>query len=158
MVTSPYELKIHEWDEKPQTNFKKEGVKNILDVVVNGRNEEKHDIKLCCRDSSTRDWHSTVKCEFKMNKAAYNLHLRLASHQLIEVKEPTNATEARSFMGLVNFSKRYNAKANVVEALRRLTQRSLYLWKELKHSFETLKSWLIRFYTHRGLARLVRNV
>ena len=76
---------------------------------------------------------------------------------VVRPKEPTNAVEVRSFLGLVNFSARFIPNlASITKPLRELTRKDVpFLWgTEQQTAFETLKSSLGRAAT---LAYFDRN-
>ena len=64
---------------------------------------------------------------------------------ILNAKEPENASEVRSFLGLVNFNARFIPDlATVVEPLRRLTKKNVeFKWgSEQRKSFKILKERL----------------
>ncbi|XP_062578034.1 uncharacterized protein K02A2.6-like [Saccostrea cucullata] len=135
-----------------------EGVQNISDdIVIYGRDKAEHDERLRKALQRLKDKGLTLnlnKCEFRMNKITFMGHVlskngigptseRIKS--LLNAKEPTNGSEVKSFLGLVNFSARYIPNlATVAEPLRRLTKKNVkFVWSaEQKKSFDTLKSCL----------------
>lgn len=74
------------------------------------------------------------KCVFRMNEIEFMGHLLSAKgigptesrvKALQEAREPTDSSEVRSFLGLVNFSARFiSGLAMKAEPLRRLTQKN----------------------------------
>ena len=75
------------------------------------------------------------KCQFKMS------HLEA----VVDAREPTNAVEVRSFLGLVNFTARFILDLSRVSAhLRQLTKTGEpFVWgPEQQQSFEELKKRL----------------
>ena len=94
------------------------------------------------------------KCVFRMNEIEFMGHLLSAKgigptesrvKALQEAREPTDSSEVRSFLGLVNFSARFiSGLATKAEPLRRLTQKNTpYVWgKDQRKAFEELKNSL----------------
>ena len=94
------------------------------------------------------------KCEFGMDKITFMGHVLSKNgigptservKALLNAKEPQNAQEVKSFLGLVNFSARYIPNlATISEPLRRLTKKHVkFEWgKEQKESFEKLNTCL----------------
>lgn len=79
------------------------------------------------------------KCVFRMNEIEFMGHLLSAKgigptesrvKALQEAREPTDSSEVRSFLGLVNFSARFiSGLAMKAEPLRRLTQKNTpFVW------------------------------
>ena len=61
---------------------------------------------------------------------------------VLKAREPENATEVRSFLGLVNFNARFMPNlATIAEPLRRLTKKDVPLkWKKAQQqAFDKLK-------------------
>ncbi|MCG7883226.1 MAG: reverse transcriptase, partial [Candidatus Thiodiazotropha endolucinida] len=135
-----------------------EGVQNISDdIVVHGRNREEHDQRLEKALNRMKERNLTLngdKCEFGMDKITFMGHVLSKNgigptservKALLNAKEPQNAQEVKSFLGLVNFSARYIPNlATISEPLRRLTKKhAKFEWgKEQKESFEKLKNCL----------------
>ena len=135
-----------------------EGVLNISDdIVVHGRNREEHDQRLENALNRMKERNLTLngdKCEFGMDKITFMGHVLSKNgigptservKALLNAKEPQNAQEVKSFLGLVNFSARYIPNlATISEPLRRLTKKHVkFEWgKEQKESFEKLKTCL----------------
>ena len=147
-----------------------EGAYNIHgDIIIHGRTVEEHDSRLQKTIECICDKGLTLnpeKCVFRMPQLTFMGYLLsrkgigpTESHveAVVQAKEPTNAEEVRSFLGLVNFSARFIPNlASITEPLRELTRKGVpFKWgAEQKVAFETLKSNLGRAET---LAYFDRN-
>ena len=135
-----------------------EGVQNISDdIVVFGRTRQEHDQRLKSVLDRIREKKLTLnaeKCEFGMDKITFMGHVLSKNgigptsdrvKDIVNATEPTNGSEVKSFLGLVNFSARYIPNlATISEPLRQLTKKNQpFRWgKEQKESFQTLKQSL----------------
>lgn len=136
-----------------------EGVQNLHDdICVFGRDEDDHDRALHMVMKRLKDKNLTLNKEksvFKMDKITFMGHV-LSKHGIGPTKErvkslqdaerPTNASEVRSFLGIVNFSARYIPDvASLSEPLRKLTKKNVpFKWgTEHEKSFQQLKSSLV---------------
>lgn len=94
------------------------------------------------------------KCEFSMDKITFMGHVLSKNgigptservKDILNATEPKNASEVKSFLGLVNFSARYIPNlATLSEPLRKLTKKNEpFRWnKEQQDSFQKLKNSL----------------
>lgn len=94
------------------------------------------------------------KCEFGMDKVTFMEHMLSKNgigptsnraKDLVNAAEPKNASEVKSFLGLLNFSARYIPNlATISEPLRKLTRKNeQFCWgKEQQDSFQKLKQSL----------------
>ena len=144
-----------------------EGVQNISDdIVVYGRDKQEHDQRLKRVLERLKEANLTLnpeKCEFGMRRIIFMGHV--LSNRGIEptegriksmknARQPMNATEVKSFLGLVNFSARYIPNlATLTEPLRRLVRKNMHFaWgKEQQESFEKLKECLTNTARHWGI-------
>ena len=137
-----------------------EGVINYIDdVVVFGRNEEEHKQRL------TKVLEKLEKCGLTLNKEKCQIHLReiefLGFHisaegvkptdekitAISKARKPKDASEMRSFLGLVSFCARFIPNlANKAEPLRRLTKKGeKFVWgKSQENAFENIKAQLTK--------------
>ena len=135
-----------------------EGAYNIHDdIIIHGRTVEEHDSRLrktlecICEKGLTLN---REKCVFGMSQLTFMGYL-LSSKGIgptesrveakVRAKEPGNAEEVRSFLGLVNFSARFIPNlASITEPLRALTRKNVtFVWgSEQQTAFDTLKSSL----------------
>ena len=97
-----------------------EGVQNISDdIVVFGSSKEEHNKRLKQVLDRIREKRLTLnkdKCEFSMDKITFMGHVLSKNgigptsergKDILNATEPKNASEVKSFLGLVNFSARY---------------------------------------------------
>lgn len=147
-----------------------EGAYNIHDdIIIHGRTVEEHDSRLqktieCISDKGLNlspEW-----CVFRMPQLTFTRYLlprkgigptESRIDAVVRAKEPTNAEEVRSFLGLVNFSAPFIPNlASISELLRELTRKDVpFKWgTEQGAAFEILKSKLGRAET---LAYFDRN-
>lgn len=97
-----------------------EGVQNISDdIVVFGRTREEHDQRLRLvldRIGQKKLTLNSDKCEFGMDKITFMGHILSKNgigptkervKDMLNATEPTNGSEVKSFLGLMNFSARY---------------------------------------------------
>ncbi|XP_063965770.1 uncharacterized protein K02A2.6-like [Lytechinus pictus] len=135
-----------------------EGVRNISDdIVVFGKDVEEHDIRLNAVLQRLRDRHLTVnadKCIFRAPRIMFfgfviskdgisANEARVAA--IKEARMPTNQSEVRSFLGLVNYCARLIPNlATIAEPLRKLTRGDQpWTWgPEQRQSFERLRNAL----------------
>jgi hypothetical protein len=115
-----------------------EGVQNISDdIVVFERTKEEHDKRLVQVLNRIREKKLTLnkdKCEFGMDTITFMGHMLSKNgigptsdrvKDLVNAAEPKNASEVKSFLGLVNFSARYIPNlATISEPLRKLTRKN----------------------------------
>ena len=113
-----------------------EGQQNISDdIIVHGRNQEEHNLRLEKVVSILGVCGLTLnatKCQFSMDELMFRgmvLSERGIScaedkvKAVFEAREPSSASEVRSFLGLVNYCGRFIPDlATVSEPLRRLTK------------------------------------
>jgi hypothetical protein len=131
------------------------GTKNIADdIIVYAPNKEEHDKRLTKVLERLQERGLTVNAEkskFCMDKLVFNGHV-LSKHgigpeeskvkAIVEAREPENASEVRSFLGLVNYQSRFLMNlATIAEPLRRLTKKGeRFVWRnEQKLAFKRLK-------------------
>ena len=133
-----------------------EGVSNIADdIIVHGEDQADHDLKLKKCMDTLRSRGLTVnleKSQFNMNKVTFMGHVVSGKgvgpteervKDLVNSKKPTNASEVRSFLGLVNFSSRYIPDvATISEPLRLLTKKDQpFVWGSRQQAaFDELKT------------------
>lgn len=110
-----------------------EGVQNISDdIAVFGRTREEHDQRLKLvldRIGQKKLTLNSDKCEFGMDKITFMGHILSKNgigptkervKDMLNATEPTNGSEVKSFLGLVNFSARYIPDlATISEPLRK---------------------------------------
>ena len=125
--------------------------------MVYGKDVAEHDERLKKVLHTLKERGLTLnkkKCVFRMNEIEFMGHLLSAKgtgptesrlKALREAREPTDSSEVRSFLGLVNFSARFiSGLATKAELLRRLTQKNTpFVWgKDQRKAFEELKNSL----------------
>ena len=116
-----------------------EGVANILDdIIVHGRNTEEHDTRLQQVLERLKEKNLTLnaeKCKFHMTQMVF-MGLVLTDkgigptedkvQAIVDAREPQNASEVRSFLGLANYNARFIPDfATIAEPLRRLTKKGV---------------------------------
>ena len=128
---------------------------NIMDdIIVHGVTQEQHDECLKNVLNVLREKGLTLnreKCEFNMSEIVFMGNV-VSEHgvgpteskvqDVLDARTPQNASEVRSFLGLVNFNARYIPDlATISEPLRRLTRKNVkFHWElEQEKSFEELK-------------------
>lgn len=137
-----------------------EGVENISDdVIVHASDQETHDKRLHAVMKRLSDCGLTLnseKCQFNMDRLVFMGILLTQKgigptaerfRAVTEAREPKNAAEVRSFLGLVGFSSRFIPQfATLSEPLRRLTRKenTFTFGSEQKQAFQTLKTELAR--------------
>lgn len=137
-----------------------EGVENISDdVIVHASDQETHDKRLHAVMKRLSDCGLTLnseKCQFNMDRLVFMGILLTQKgigptaervRAVTEAREPKNAAEVRSFLGLVGFSRRFIPQfATLSEPLRRLTRKetTFTFGSEQKQAFQTLKTELAR--------------
>ena len=137
-----------------------EGVANIADdIIIHGRDVEEHDRKLFAVLERLREVGLTLngrECEFRLQKLTFFGHELTskgvnASEQKIaairDAKEPKDASEVRSFMGLVQYSAKFIPNlASVARPIQELTRKGAkFIWgKDQQSAFQELK----RLITH----------
>lgn len=124
------------------------------DIVVFGSSKEEHNKRL--KLDRIREKRLTLnkdKCEFSMNKITFMGHVLSKNgigptservKDILNATEPKNASEVKSFLGLVNFSARYIPNlATLSELLRKLTKKNEpFRWNKEQDSFQKLKNSL----------------
>ena len=116
-----------------------EGVANISDdIIVHGRNTEEHDTRLQQVLERLKEKNLTLnaeKCKFHMTQMVF-MGLVLTDkgigptedkvRAIVDAREPQNASEVRSFLGLANYNARFIPDfATIAEPLRRLTKKGV---------------------------------
>ena len=135
-----------------------EGAHNIADdIIVHGSSVQEHDERLKAVLKRLIEKELTLnkeKCQFRMSELTFMGYLLSTrgigpTESRVEAvknaREPRNAGEVRSFLGLVNFSAGFVPNlATVAEPLRKLTRKSVpFEWgMEQKESFAALKKAL----------------
>lgn len=137
-----------------------EGVENISDdVIIHAAEQETHDQRLHAVMARIRETGLTLnpkKCQFNMDRLIF-MGILLSEkgigpteervRAVTEAREPENATEVRSFLGLVGYSSRFIPQfATLSEPLRRLTRKDtpFKFGPEQKKAFSDLKAELAR--------------
>ena len=132
-----------------------EGAENISDdIVVHGPDTETRDKRLHQTIRRLQECGLTLnaeKCLFNMDRLVF-MGMLLSEKGIgptedrvkavLEAKEPENATDIRSFLGLANYSSRFIPHfATLSEPLRRLTRKEtpFEFGPEQRKSFESLK-------------------
>jgi len=132
-----------------------QGAANISDdIIVHGRGDADHDQNLEAAMQRVADSGLTLnpeKCQFKMPKLEF-MGMLLSEkgigptearvEAVVNAREPSSASEVRSFLGLVNFSARFIPDlATISEPLRNLTKKDVpfKFGKPEKEAFEKLK-------------------
>ena len=132
-----------------------EGAANIADdIIVHGRDMEDHDRKLTKVLEYLQKRGLTLnreKCQFRMPQLTFMGKVlsergvgptETKVEAVLKAREPENATEVRSFLGLVNFNARFMPNlATIAEPLRRLTKKDdPFKWKKAQQqAFDKLK-------------------
>ncbi|MEW8545684.1 MAG: RNase H-like domain-containing protein, partial [Candidatus Thiodiazotropha sp.] len=135
------------------------GCKNIADdIIIYAANQQEHDKILKMLLARLREKNLTVnknKCEFNKSELKFMGHtlsskgLKIDESKVQAVRDtppPTNPTEVKSFLGLVNFCSKFIPNfATLAEPLRKLTRKEVaWHWgREQQHAFDTLKQRLI---------------
>ena len=135
-----------------------EGAHNIADdIVIHGRGVEEHDRRLDGVFQRLKERGLTVnpdKCEFRIPRITFMGHVLSEKgigpteekvKAVSDAREPENASEVRSFLGLVNFCARFIPDlATTADPLRKLTrQNEAFQWgPEQKQAFQQLKEKL----------------
>ncbi|KAJ8366291.1 hypothetical protein AAFF_G00363010 [Aldrovandia affinis] len=137
-----------------------EGVENISDdVIVHARDQETHDKRLHTVMKRLEESGLTLnpeKCQFNMDRLVF-MGILLSEkgigpteervRAVSEAREPENASEVRSFLGLVSYSSRFIPQfATLSEPLRRLTRKDIpfSFGLEQKQAFKALKDGLAK--------------
>ena len=116
-----------------------EGVANISDdIIVHGRSTEEHNKRLQQVLERLKEKNLTLnaeKCKFHMTQLVFvGLVLtdkgigptEVKVRAIVDAREPQNASEVRSFLGLANYNARFIPDfATVAEPLRRLTKKGV---------------------------------
>ena len=135
-----------------------EGAYNIHDdIIVHGLTVEEHDSRLrkalecICEIGLTLNREKCVSGMSQLTFMGYLLSSKGIGptesrvEAVLRAKEPGNAGEVRSFLGLVNFSARFIPNlASITEPLLELTRKNVaFVWgSEQQAAFDTLKSSL----------------
>ncbi|XP_055839723.1 uncharacterized protein K02A2.6-like [Episyrphus balteatus] len=129
----------------------------IDDIVVFAPTKELHDLRLKKVLDRMRKFNVTLnkeKCEFAVSEISFNGHRLSGSgikpmHDKLEAvkqfREPNDAEEVRSFLGLVNYVSKFIPNlATISEPLRRLTKKDVkFQWGcNQQKAFELLKQSL----------------
>ncbi|PIK43243.1 hypothetical protein BSL78_19881 [Apostichopus japonicus] len=137
-----------------------DGTHNISDdIIVHGKDVEEHDQRLEKVLQRIQEAGLTLnkrKCEFRMTELVFMGH-KLSSDGICpsdekveaikDARQPTSASEVRSFLGLVQYCSRFIPNlATISEPLRRLTKKEeTFSWgKEQEQSFQSLKNVLTK--------------
>ncbi|KAJ8363309.1 hypothetical protein SKAU_G00121400 [Synaphobranchus kaupii] len=137
-----------------------EGVENISDdIIVHAHDQETHDRHLHVVLTRLTERGLTLnpdKCQFNMDKLVF-MGILLSEkgigptaervRAVAEAREPENAAEVRSFLGLVGYSSRVIPQfATLSEPLRRLTRKDtpFEFGSEQREAFNALKNELAR--------------
>lgn len=131
------------------------GVKNISDdLIVFGKNQQEHDTNLNGVLSRLQDRGLTLngeKCKFNVPKIKFFGYIISAAGvrptdqtvaAIRNARKPNNASEVRSFLGLVNYCSRFIPNFSTLAApLRQLTCKSVpWTWTDLhQNAFERLQ-------------------
>ena len=135
------------------------GVRNIADdIIVHGSTQEEHDrwlIQVLDRIKERGLTLNKQKCKFNMTELEFMGHV-LTPHGIqpadqkikavLNARQPENATEVRSFLGLLQFNSRYiQDMATVSEPLRQLTRKGVtFKWgPSHEKAFTELKKRLV---------------
>ena len=132
-----------------------EGVANISDdIIIYGRTQEEHDERLAKVMKRLANAGLTVnskKCLFSVSEMTFMGHklcakgIKPTDDRIAAVKnarQPENASEVRSFLGLVNFSAKFVPDlASISEPLRQLTKKGqpFVFGKKEMEAFQKLK-------------------
>ena len=135
-----------------------EGATNILDdKIVHGKTQQEHDERLMKVLQMLKDNRFTVntnKCEFNTSQLIFMGHklsargigpAKVKVEAVVNTREPQNASEVKSFLGLVTYSARFIPNlATVSASLRELLRRDVkFEWgSRQQESFEQLKQLL----------------
>ena len=135
-----------------------DGQANISDdIIVYGKDKEEHDARLervIKRLGERGLTLNAAKCQFSMDKLTFvgmvlsGNGISCAAEKveaITSAREPRNASETRSFLGLVNYCGRFIPNlATISEPLRRLTKAGtqFVFGEEQKAAFEKLKECL----------------
>ena len=135
-----------------------EGAYNIHDdIIIHGRSVDEHDARLKKTMERIQEKGLTLnreKCVFQMSKLTFMGYLlsnkgigptESRVEAVVTAREPQNAGEVRSFLGLLSFSARFIPNlASIAEPLHRLTRRETpFVWgTQQQAAFDTLKSKL----------------
>ncbi|KAJ8366663.1 hypothetical protein AAFF_G00345590 [Aldrovandia affinis] len=137
-----------------------EGVENISDdIIVHAQDQDTHDKRLHAVLTRLMERGLTLnpdKCQFNMDKLVF-MGILLSEkgigpteervRAVAEAREPENAAEVRSFLGLVGYSSRFIPQfATLSEPLRRLTRKDtpFEFGPEQRRAFNALKDELAR--------------
>ena len=134
------------------------GVKNISDdLIVFGKTQQEHDVNLNGVLSRLQDRGLTLngeKCKFNVPEITFfGYAISAAGIQptdqsvpaIRNARKPSNASEVRSFLGLVNYCSRFIPNFSTIAApLRQLTRKSVpWTWTKLhQNAFESLQQAL----------------
>ena len=153
-----------------------EGAKNISDdIFIWGKTQEEHDQRLdkvLTKLAENGLRLNVDKCEFSKDKITFSGYtlttegISLDSTKVEAVnhfKQPTSATEVRSFLGLVNYCSKFIKNYSTISApLRMLTKKdTLFVWnKPEQTAFDLLKEKLtsaetMAFYRPRAETKII---
>ena len=135
-----------------------QGVTNIADdILIYGATQEEHDAALEALFTRLEERGLTLnkqKCEFNRNKMEFFGIVFSANgispddkkvHAIRDANPPTNISEARSLLGMMNYCARFIPNyATLSEPIRRLTKKKIeWCWqKEQQDAFDKLKQKL----------------
>ena len=154
------------------------GVANIVDdIIVSGRGVQDHDRNLLIVMRRLEEHGLTLnedKCEFRMPELTFFGH-KLSRDgvspseekisAILNASQPQNATEVRSFLGLVQYSSKFIPDVSqVAEPLRKLTRKGEpFVWgSEQEKAFQELKRRITRsetlaYFREECLTRIVAD-
>ena len=149
-----------------------EGVANIADdLVVHGKGVEEHDRRLFAVLDRLSEAGLTVngdKCEFRLTKLKFFGH-ELSSDgvspseekiaAIRDARSPKDASEVRSFMGLVQYSAKFMSDlASIARPIQDLTRKGVpFVWAaEQQKAFQELKRLITQ--AEPGLSLMLRQL
>ena len=155
------------------------GIDNVInisdDITVYGSTIQEHDATLRKVLDRIRDYGLTLnlkKCKFRVTEivfAGYKVSANGISLEesrvqtIMEMPEPTNATEVRSFLGMVNYCNKFIPDYSTISApLRELTKKNtrFVFGRQQREAFDTLKQCLVSadvmaFYNPNATTKLI---
>ena len=155
-----------------------EGVVNIADdLIIHGQGVEQHDKRLFAVLDRLREAGLTLnegKCEFRLPRLTFFGHevtkkgVEPSEEKVAAIRHadrPQNASEARSFLGLVQFvSKFVPDLSSIAEPIQRLTHKNVeFKWgQEQQIAFEKLKELITKadalaYFSINGRTRIVAD-
>ncbi|XP_062179431.1 uncharacterized protein LOC133884047 [Phragmites australis] len=130
----------------------------IDDILIYSKSKEKHEVHLSLVLEALRKnkfYAKLKKCAFWLEEVGFLGHV-INQHGItvdpknvaavLEWQRPSNATEIRSFLGLVGYYRRFVQDFSIIaKPMTRLTQKGVpFVWTdECEVSFETLKNKLV---------------